>query len=145
MGEPEDLAQNIAVRRRSSLFSSDVSAPGSPLPFKPSYEKQLKAEIDSWSRLVRSKIQEINEHKKGSIELNDSLLSDEQRRYLNAGPILDNYVRDTNDFHSLAERYIQKKAFLARRYEAILSESRAQLDNKALDTVERNLLSEKIN
>lgn len=143
MDDPENMPQNIAVRRRSTLFSSDASV-GSPLPCKPSYEKQLKDEIDSWSRLVRSKIQEINEHKKDNIELDESLLSDEQRRYLNAGPILNNYVREANDFRMLVERYIQKKSFLARRYEAILSESRSQLDNIALDAVEKKLLSEKM-
>ncbi|XP_065073693.1 uncharacterized protein LOC135697808 [Ochlerotatus camptorhynchus] len=144
MGDPVNIPQKIAIRRRSSLFLSDASASASPLPFKPSYEKQLKNEIDSWSRLVRSKIQEINEHKKNNIELDVSLLSDEQRRYLNAGPILDDYVQEANAFGILVERYIQRKSFLARRYELILSEARAQLDNKAVDLIETQLLSEKL-
>lgn len=94
--------------------------------------------------MVRSKIQEINAHKNNNIELDVSLLSAEQRRYLNAGPLVDNYVQESNAFGILVERYIKRKSFLALRYDAILSEARAKLDNKALDVVETQLLSEKL-
>ncbi|XP_029720697.1 uncharacterized protein LOC109408038 [Aedes albopictus] len=145
MAESGNIPQKIPVRRRSSLFQSEQgSSSASPVPCKPSYEKQLKDEIDSWNRLVRDKVHEINEFKKNTIELNVSLLSEEQHRYLSAGPTVDAIVQDSNDFTQLVERYIQRKSFLARRYDAVLKESRAQLDNAALDVVENELLSKPI-
>ncbi|EAT45182.1 AAEL003515-PB [Aedes aegypti] len=145
MAEAGNVPQKIPVRRRSSLFQSDQgSISASPVPYKPSYEKQLKNEIESWNKLVRDKVHEINEFKKNNIELNVSLLSDEQRRYLSAGPTVDEVLKESNDFAQLLERYIQRKSFLARRYDAILKETRSQMDNVALDVVENELLSKPI-
>ncbi|XP_062545577.1 uncharacterized protein LOC134212081 [Armigeres subalbatus] len=145
MGDSSNIPQKMPVRRRSSLFQSDQgSISASPVPYKPSYEKQLKEEIESWNRLVRDKVHEINEFKKNTIELNASLLSDEQRRYLSAGPTVEQVAQESNTFTQLVERYIQRKSFLASRYDAILQETRSQMDNTALDVVENQLLSKPI-
>lgn len=145
MDEAANVPERVPIRRRSSLFQSDQgSSCASPVLYTPSYEKQLKDEIDGWYVLVRDKVREIQEIKKNPIELDESLLSDEQRRYLAAGPKVDQVVQKSNDFSQLLERYIQRKSFLARRYDNIMKEAQAQLHIKALDLVESELLSKKI-
>lgn len=143
-GDPT-LQQNIVIRRRSSLFRSSSSpAIHSPNNYKPSYEKQLVREIEDWSKLMRTKIHEINEHAQSSIELDDSLLTEDQRAYLAAGPKVDTYVAQSNEFAQLLERYVERKSFLTQRYQAILNEARSQMSTQALDLVEKNLLTQKI-
>uniref|UniRef100_A0A8D8C2G9 (northern house mosquito) hypothetical protein n=1 Tax=Culex pipiens TaxID=7175 RepID=A0A8D8C2G9_CULPI len=143
-GDPS-LQQNIVIRRRSSLFRSNSSpAIHSPSNYKPSYEKQLMREIEDWNKLMRRKIHEINQHAQASIELDTSLLTEEQHAYLAAGPKVDAYVAASNDFTQLLERYVERKSFLTQRYQSILNEARSQMSTQALDLVEKNMLSQKI-
>ncbi|XP_058819619.1 uncharacterized protein LOC131682268 [Topomyia yanbarensis] len=142
MESQSGVQQNIVIRRRSSLYSS---GPGSsPNIYKPSYEKQLSNEIENWSRLLRNKVMEINEHMNTQIQLDNSVLSTEQQQYLALGPKVDEFSKQSDEINSLLERYIQRKSFLAQRYDAILGEARAQADNKALSIAEKRLLSEQI-
>ncbi|XP_055540824.1 uncharacterized protein LOC129727242 [Wyeomyia smithii] len=137
------VENDIVVRRRSTLFNSNSNcSSSSPSTYKLSYEKQLKNEIENWNRLMNLKYKEIKELQRTQIELDASLLSEEQKRYLELGPNAENILQQANEFRSLAERYIQRKSFLAQRYDAILKDARAMVDNKALSVGERQLLSE---
>ncbi|XP_055641798.1 uncharacterized protein LOC129778740 isoform X2 [Toxorhynchites rutilus septentrionalis] len=145
MEDNANVQQNIVIRRRSSLFcSGSGSASASPSTYKPSYENQLTKEIESWSRLLRNKIHEIHEHKQTILELDSSILSAEQQAYLNTGPSVESFVQSSNEFCHLLERYIQRKSFITQRYDAILREARAQVDTKAMELVEKSLLSKEI-
>ncbi|XP_058447145.1 uncharacterized protein LOC131427719 [Malaya genurostris] len=137
--------QNILTRRRSSLYSGGPgSSTASPNTYKASYEKQLANEIENWSRLLRNKVHEIHDHMHKQIQLDSTLLSAEQQQYLDQGPKLIAFSKQSEEMNNLLERYIQRKSFLAQRYDAILGEARSQTDNKALGITEKRLLSDDI-
>ncbi|XP_053693368.1 uncharacterized protein LOC128741519 [Sabethes cyaneus] len=137
---------DIVVRRRSTLFTSadTNSASSSPSTYTISYEKQLRDEIENWNRMINETYKKIKELKRTQIELDSSLLSKEQKQYLEMGPKTEKILQQSNEFRALVERYIQRKSFLAQRYDALLKDARAIVDNKALSVGERQLLSEEV-
>lgn len=145
MMESNIAQKDIVVRRRSTLFTSNSDcASSSPITYKLNYGEQLTNEIENWNRLMNEKYNEIKKLKTTQVELDYSLLSDEQKQYLQLGPKADKILQQSNAIKNLVERYIQRKSFLAQRYDAILKEARAQLDNKAISVAEKQLLSEEI-
>ncbi|ETN59389.1 hypothetical protein AND_009019 [Anopheles darlingi] len=131
-----------SVRRRSSLFSgnqgSDSSSGSSE---RAKYEKQLRAEIKEWNDLLRSKYQQLRQMQSKVCSVDQTLLTEEQKRYLADGPSVDKFIGETRDFDQAVEEYIEHKTLLLDWKALIVQEAnalvRAKLNSLVFDELNR--------
>ncbi|XP_055593405.1 uncharacterized protein LOC129744743 [Uranotaenia lowii] len=145
MEEFENLRGSIVVKRRSSLFRTGIGSQNStPVSMRSSYEQQLNREIENWGKFMQAQFNKLKELKESSIVLDDSILSEEQRHYLDQGIDISKYLTESNKFRKVLEVYVQCKTDLIKQYDEVLAEARGQLNAEALDMVEDQLLSQQL-
>ncbi|KFB41001.1 hypothetical protein ZHAS_00008614 [Anopheles sinensis] len=148
------------VRRRSSLFSSTPGICGiryqmqlrfSLLSFSASgsaststeqlkYEKQLRQEIKQWNDLLRTKYRDLQQMCSINNVVDQSVLTEEQRRYLADGPTVESFLAETRSFDRALTTYIEQKAFLMERNAHIVHEAKVMVELALKDSIATELL-----
>uniref|UniRef100_A0A453Z0Q4 Uncharacterized protein n=1 Tax=Anopheles gambiae TaxID=7165 RepID=A0A453Z0Q4_ANOGA len=124
------------IRRRSSLFSTNqVSDSGSVSNEAIRYEKQLRQEIKEWTNLIRSKYVNLQQLRTASCKVDQSILTDEQRRYLADGPTVENFIAETETFDKAVTAYVTRKSFLMERNAYIVQEAKALVELELKDSI----------
>ncbi|XP_058059495.1 uncharacterized protein LOC131210286 [Anopheles bellator] len=125
-----------SVRRRSSLFSSNQG-----LEFSTNdnenikYEKQLRAEVKDWTELLRSKCNDLVQANSAVRIVDQTLLSEEQKRYLADGPSIEKYIKEVKAFDRTMEAYIDRKNILLEKKAYIVQEIRALVEIELKDRI----------
>uniref|UniRef100_A0A182IJ24 Uncharacterized protein n=1 Tax=Anopheles atroparvus TaxID=41427 RepID=A0A182IJ24_ANOAO len=131
-----------AVRRRSSLFSSTpVSGSVSTSSEQLKYEKQLRLEIKQWNDLLRAKYRDLQQMRAASAVVDQSVLTEEQKRYLADGPTVESYLAETEAFDNALTAYIERKSFLLQRNAHIVHEAKVLVELKLKDSIANDLLA----
>ncbi|XP_052863934.1 uncharacterized protein LOC128270563 [Anopheles cruzii] len=130
------MEQIQSVRRRSSLFSSNQG-----LEFSTSdnetikYQQQLRAEVKDWTELLRSKCNDLLQANSAVRTVDQTLLSDEQKRYLADGPSIEKYIKEAKAFVRTMKDYIDQKQFLLEKKAYIAQEIKALVDLELKDRI----------
>ncbi|XP_035774938.1 uncharacterized protein LOC118457449 [Anopheles albimanus] len=120
-----------SVRRRSSLFTGNQGSESSSCSSeRAKYEKQLRAEIKEWNDLLRSKYQQLRQMQSKVCSVDQSLLTEEQKRYLADGPSVDKFISETMEFDQAIEEYIEHKTLLLDWKAVIVQEATAVVQIK---------------
>uniref|UniRef100_A0A1Y9IVW6 Uncharacterized protein n=1 Tax=Anopheles minimus TaxID=112268 RepID=A0A1Y9IVW6_9DIPT len=133
-----------SVRRRSSLFSMNrASDSGSTSNEIIRYEKQLRLEIKQWTSLLRVKSQKLQQLRASSCKIDQSILTDEQRKYLADSPTVDDFIAETEAFDKAIAQYVEQKTFLLERNSHIVETAKMLVELDIKDKI-TNKLSESI-
>ncbi|XP_058123640.1 uncharacterized protein LOC131281053 [Anopheles ziemanni] len=130
-----------SVRRRSSLFSSTpASGSVSTSTEQLKYEKQLRQEIKQWNDLLRTKYRDLQRMCSINTVVDQSVLTEEQRRYLADGPTVESYLAETSSFDRALTTYIEQKSFLMERNAHIVHEAKVMVELALKDSISTELL-----
>ncbi|XP_049301623.1 uncharacterized protein LOC125775146 [Anopheles funestus] len=125
-----------SVRRRSSLFSmNQTNDSGSTSNELVKYEKQLRLEIKQWTSLLRAKSHKLQQLRASSCKIDQSILTDEQRRYLADGPSVENFISETDAFDKAITKYVEQKSFLMERNAHIVQNAKALVELELKDRI----------
>ncbi|XP_050078737.1 uncharacterized protein LOC126565589 [Anopheles maculipalpis] len=128
-----------SIRRRSSLFTINPVDSGSTSTELVRYEKQLRFEIKQWTHLLRAKSKKMQQLRSAPCQIDQTFLSDEQRKYLADSPKVDQFIAETEAFDKAVTAYVIRKSFLMERNAHIVQEVKALVELELKDKIANEL------